>query len=804
MELLLVSALAAPAIPDTVLRPGLAPDTLPPPTRVVRTLEVFTVRGTMLRDPLSTATARAIPAVALRSYPVDGLVPLLALQAGIVAQGEDLHVRGGRAGEFETLLEGIRLNEPLRGRPFEVPLLALREAEVATGGLDADKGGALAGVLSLRTVDPGPRREVAAQWQTDTRRGTHYDRVSARAGGPLGVAGLGAVATVEATLDDTHLPALRSNGRRRLLGGSFGWRADNRLLGHAKIVSSGASTRISLETLLGRMVHEPYSPMWSLDGWTVPCIDRDTCFRGPGYSSTPAPGFTRYRAADHSVMTDERRIATVLAWQRLSRSRTLRFALGWSRVASITSLDGHDDESYVTPERVPFFGYDDSPTSDPLYVYWGDEPYFKKTLSDQYVLRGDWDSATPRGSFLKTGAGLLYDAVELREMDGSAFTARADSVRAYRAWAPGGYAYTHGRWAFEGMAANAGLRLECFTAGPQAESQSLGQPARTFWTFSPRLGIAYPLSLRDVVSFSYVRIRQAPSRDYLYDNRIDVTNRQPIGNPALEPATLISYQGAIKHLLGARWSLQASLFYRDLFGLVGARNTRPQLDIPRLVYRNADDAHALGGELSAYRVEGERSRIELHYTWLEARGTSSSEEGVPFGPRLRSRPESIGQHDLDWDRRHSLSLSLLRQSGDWSAAWTTAVGSALPWTPRPRRELEADLSLENTRRLGWEETSALSLRCNVPFTARRVTAGLDVRNVFDRRNPIAATVDGYPHPYINTVYDDYSAYRNQTGRSGGAFWDDTDGDGSPGWVPVNDPRLFGAPRTVRLFLAAGW
>jgi outer membrane receptor protein involved in Fe transport len=344
------------------------------------------------------------------------------------------------------------------------------------------------------------------------------------------------------------------------------------------------------------------------------------------------------------------------------------------------------------------------------------------------------------------------------------------------------------------------MRVEYFTAGPQAEAQSLGAPARAFWTFSPRLGIAYPLSVRDVFSLSYVRIRQAPDRDYLYDSRLEVTNRQPIGNPALEPATLISYQGAVKHLFGPRWSLQASLFYRDLYALIGARNEHPERALPQMIYRNADDGHVLGWELSLIGVEADRARVELHYTWLDARGTTSREEGVPFGPRLSARPESIGEHALDWDRRHTLALSGYWRWRHGSVAWTSVVGSPLPWSPRERWQLEVDLSQENTARLGWEETSTLSLRGFPPLVGRRFTVGLDVLNVFDRRNEFTATLDGYPNPLINTLYDEYGAHRTETGQGGGGYWNDANGDGSPGWIAVNDPRLFGPPRTVRLFL----
>jgi FtsP/CotA-like multicopper oxidase with cupredoxin domain len=66
------------------------------------------------------------------------------------------------------------------------------------------------------------------------------------------------------------------------------------------------------------------------------------------------------------------------------------------------------------------------------------------------------------------------------------------------------------------------------------------------------------------------------------------------------------------------------------------------------------------------------------------------------------------------------------------------------------------------------------------------------------------TLDGYPNPLINTVYDDYSAYRTETGQGGGAYWVEP-ASGAPGyWVPVNDPRLFNPPRAIRASVGRRW
>ena len=159
---------------------------------------------------------------------------------------------------------------------------------------------------------------------------------------------------------------------------------------------------------------------------------------------------------------------------------------------------------------------------------------------------------------------------------------------------------------------------------------------------------------------------------------------------------------------------------------------------------------------------------------------------------------------MSWDRRHSLAFSgLWRGHAGWSLAWSSALGSALPWTPKTRRQIPTENALNESRRLGWTENTNLSLAWAPPL-ARGAVFGLEARNLFDFRTDALATVDGYPNPVSNTLYDDYGAYRTETGLGGGAFWSALP-EGDPGhWVAVHDPRLMNAPRALRASIGARW
>jgi len=142
--------------------------------------------------------------------------------------------------------------------------------------------------------------------------------------------------------------------------------------------------------------------------------------------------------------------------------------------------------------------------------------------------------------------------------------------------------------------------------------------------------------------------------------------------------------------------------------------------------------------------------------------------------------------------------------GAWTASWATRVGSGFPWTPSRRNASSTDPALINAARFKWAENTAVALRWSPALSRGHVWVGLDVRNLFDFRSERAATASGYPHPTINTVFDDDGAFRNETGLPGGAYWDAARDDMGDFWVRIHDPRLFNAPRLARLSVSVPW
>ena len=798
------SVRAFPTLADS-LRVIQSPDSLHAKPRLVRVLPTVEVHA-LLGDLLSGQISHRIPAGALQFYPIDDLADVLALEPGVVAQAEELHVRGGRAGETMVTIDGLGLNEPERYRAMEVPLLALQSAELVSGALESPLGGGIAGVVQLRTANPTERPSAEWRWTGDGRLGTNYDRVAFRVSSPLRVLGLGVVAAGDGTFDDTWLPMLRTVRRHDVAGIPLGWRAENRMLGSIKLAPVEHPERYSAELFVSRQVHEPYSPSWSLDGWTVLPFNPKM---SPIFSEEYSDSALRYRAADHLGITDERSLAALLSASAIRGTGRGTISLGLLSSRSVFSLGGNKEP--LTAMHRPKYG--NANDRDYFHVLWGDFPIYRQTASDVVTLRGDGEWVNRVGARFAAGAGLRYDVAALDQVNWLAFgrfgvdlygPPPIDSIRSYRARAPGAFAYVQSRFKSGGLIVNVGLRAERFSPGAAGATQVLPGSTAGVWSFGPRVGIAYPISVRDVFSFSYVRIQQAPGRDYLYDNRYVISNREPLGNPTLTPATAISYEGALKHLISEQWALQSSVFYRDVFGQIGVEDFSTPAGPTDLRYTNTDQSSCLGFEWSLVHAVSDRLRLEGSYTVMQAWGNESRPGGDPYGPVRAANTPAIGDQPLSWDRRHTFLLSGFWREGErWSMGWATAVLSPLPWTPKPLRQPLTDIAQINSRRLPWNENTNVSVSWAVP-RSRGLVLGIEARNLFDHRSDQVATVDGYPNPISNTLYDDYGAYRTETGLGGGAFWT-TLPEGDPGhWVPVHDPRLMNPPRALRASIGAKW
>lgn len=122
------------------------------------------------------------------------------------------------------------------------------------------------------------------------------------------------------------------------------------------------------------------------------------------------------------------------------------------------------------------------------------------------------------------------------------------------------------------------------------------------------------------------------------------------------------------------------------------------------------------------------------------------------------------------------------------------MASGSPATPRRLGQRTTKAEDINTIRLPYEMT--LNVRANKQYSVYRQEFRLFVegRNVLDRKNVRTDLPGLFPTP----SHEYYQEYYTEFGELGGAYnLKDTIGAAQDILVPLNDPRVYGEPRTFR-------
>jgi outer membrane receptor protein involved in Fe transport len=789
--------------------------------RKVTQLDEIEVVAERKIDTKSSESSKFFSGEKLMSMPgVDNVIQAAALSAGIVSQGGNLHVRGGRGNEVKQTRDGIEVSDPLIGRPAGIANLAVAGAEVVSGGFDAEHGRALSGVLAITTREGGQRFGGDLRWDTDrygdaTKTFNNFDRFTVGFGGPMSIPGLTYFATYEGTFTDTHLRSSLTKPRRSLLEFiQLGNRQNNQINTNLKLAYKPSTTdKFTFETVNNRNLNTPYVHMWSRKGFVQ--VREDTV-RTAGQPDTYTPRYGTWSATrddstfqpmnmpDHVPTLDDRFQQFSGVWTRQFDSSTVLTArVAGYRFDSRNSIGGKEPWEYDTESPNYWSGNTDlNSENDLFFATHGDFPFYFRREASTLALKTDLATKNWRSHTVKTGIDVRYNRVSNLalvlpnlENNGLPGGARSD----YTNYHPEGSLYAQDRWEFEGLVLNAGLRYDVFTPGLQIDDADLPSGSRYKQQFSPRLGIAYPVSDRDVLSFHYGWTYQAPTGTLVFENRETNSAVAIQGNPDLEPETNIAYQAAVQHLFTRDLSGQFAVFFKDIYGLVTTRQTVDEFGNTLPYFENGDYASARGFEASLSKSFSHRFSAEVNYTYSLATGVASNpNQALQFfnGGQLYL---PISEQPLNWDQRHTVSVQAnVRNGSQWGFRMLWQYGSGFPFTPAFRNDRRPDPALNNSRRLPADATLTVDGDRFMRVWGQNVTLFFEARNVLDAKNVQAITQGVFPNPFVNNSGDEYIIYYTETGRAGGAYLQDTNGDGELDWVPINDPRVFNEGRNVRM------
>lgn len=877
---------------------------------IVETLDAYTVEGAKWMVEVTSATQeQKIGADRLSDYAIDSVEDAVSKQAGVQMRDGELYVRGGRSGEVSMRIDGMSVDDVGGGAALSVSSMAVEAVNTVTGGMDAEYGSAMSGVINVTTRSGGDSFEGGLRFATDDfgrqdKTFTNYDRLEFGFGGPTPFKKLTYFFAGDMFFTDTENYSVANRPEYRVNIGDatlfrFRARQANDVKGSTKWkYTFSENLRMTWEYTLNYSKRQNYAPNWSVEGYARRIIMMPLVVRAPGgsewyytkvyipvyygpwyenmnqnarsslvldvrnasivrtyvplldvravdgrvYTVAAQPGFDGFRYPNSSFSTTKEDSAytwfnsanrdgeNVSLGQQFKYVLThnltkdifysLKFSLFKSdRQGTVQGKDPWDfqqggiDTPGLFGGQVPLYqaatDYYTDPLN-PLYVITSDDPNYSEQYTRTYAMKFDITTTRWAGHRSKAGMQVQYNDIERYALANPAIERQnrftgdwslGGNTNIYHTYNPEASWFLQDRWEHEGLVMNYGFRWDMFSPGSAASIDLTNDDVnknvlKYKQQFSPRLGFAFPITERDGFNFSYGRFIQFPDRNLLFSSQDPIGNAGVLGNPNLKAMTTITYQAGVKHQFTDYLAGTVAIYSRDIYDLISATTVTDEETGNTLArYINKAYASARGVELTMNKRLSNKFAFDLAYTFSYADGVASDQE---FG----SNPEGLEflpnqELPLDWDQRHTFHLSLLlTEPRQWLGSVVFSYGSGYPWTPNDRYARRADPMLENSERLPATYDLSLQGERTINFTGQELTIFMQAHNLINQdmvRAPGALITPG-----MTQAGAAYVSYLTETGKYGGAYLQDKNGDNYNEFIPINDPRVFMDHRLFRV------
>ncbi|MCK4577490.1 MAG: TonB-dependent receptor, partial [Candidatus Marinimicrobia bacterium] len=269
-------------------------------------------------------------------------------------------------------------------------------------------------------------------------------------------------------------------------------------------------------------------------------------------------------------------------------------------------------------------------------------------------------------------------------------------------------------------------------------------PTEPVSQLSPRIGIAYPITEKGVIHFSFGHFFQIPTFNHLYDNpgyKVPETSGRfgIFPNAALKPQQTVMYELGLSQAFAQVWSVDLTTFYRDVRNWV---STGVPVDMgggaSYYGYVNKDYENVRGITLDVERHFRDYFAATLNYSFQVIEGSNSNPDDE-YGAIERDEEPPRSIIPLEWDQRHTVNGTLFLGTDYWGATLLGRFGSGYPYTPEnvAGEGLSQNLSValvENSRRKPITYSFDLKLFYTLPLVGFNAQAFVNIYNLFDRRN----------------------------------------------------------------------
>ena len=263
--------------------------------------------------------------------------------------------------------------------------------------------------------------------------------------------------------------------------------------------------------------------------------------------------------------------------------------------------------------------------------------------------------------------------------------------------------------------------------------------------WSPRIGLAYPVTDRTVFHFSYGHFFQTPTFDAMtYNAMKDITATLPlVGNPRIKPQKTVAFETGLKQALSTDVALELTLWSKDIRDLLSTQQIR-YLSNQYVVYTNTDYASVRGVDFSVDKRFSGGFGGSLSYSLSVAKGNNSQ----PLGGFFSAYEQEEVPHQeffLDFDQRHDLSVNIYFRTppksgsvifgkhpfANINANLLVNAGSGLPYTPYVDPTIRVDI---NSARKPWTYSADLRVKKRFSISSAAFTGFFEVTNLTDHQN----------------------------------------------------------------------
>lgn len=792
---------------------------------------VVTATRPIVQRDLTSAQA-TISSEVIENLPVQEVNQVLQLQAGVLSDADGLHIRGGRASEVAYYVDGVSVTDSYNNQPaIYVENASVQELQVISGTFNAEYGQAMSGIVNIVTRDGGDKYEgnlnmyVGDYVSNHEETFIHIDDVD-----PLAIQNYQGSLSGPVPLTGNKLHFFATGRYFDTDGYIFGERRYNidGTPGDSAVVPLGYETKKSGQLKLS-------------------------------YNLTPG---LKLRVSGFLSSGENNRDDNMNDFKFLPDARKTKYDDGYSVSTQITHTlsattfytfnvssfyKGYEDYVFEDPTDSRYVS-SDSLNQVPVYNVKNQGTILGNFERNTTSLVGKFDLTSQVNKYNQVKFGFEYKKHKLfqeyitpvpakdeygeQALDSLGWVIEDISSQNHGRYTenPNEFsAYIQDKIEYQDVIINIGLRFDYFDAqshvladssdpniynplNPIYKAMTLAEREAIWWKdteakyrISPRFGIAYPITDRGVIHFSYGHFLQIPSFSLLFDNpgfKVPASSgvHGIYGNPDLEPQKTVMYEIGLQQQIGTSLNLDITGFYRDIRDWVGVSAPIPTVGAggyelsgrTYVMYMNRDYANVRGITLSLNQQVSRLINYSFDYTF-QISENSNSRADEEFSSRQNNDEPTRMITPADWDQAHTLNGSIRLGQGSWGTSLIGRYGSGKPYTPSITRAVRlganANLSFAQNSRRKPEEIS-FDFRAYKTFRLGnfKYIIQMDIYNLFDRMNEYNV----YGDTGRATTSSEFKQVE-QAEASGGLLYNTAEE-----WL--TQPGRFSAPREIHLGL----